>query len=288
MSTSKCWVVDSWARSRRWRTQCSRPLVSERGPRSRRSRTSRSSRMDWSSLRISSRRALDEGPEPAGGRPAMGCDGGSATIRVRGPGRPPRLSEFVAEEFPRDHEPPDFARTGADLEQLRIPREPLQREVAHVSVAPVDLDGGEGVARGGLRGEREGRRALPEAPPVARDGVEGRVREAASRLQVRVHVRDLGLDQLEMTDLLTELLPGPCVGHALLEAFGQDADRYAGEHRALDVQATHHDRDPLVLGTDQLVGRDLAVLERELPGGRTPHPHLVEALCHAEAGSLAR
>jgi len=49
-----------------------------------------------------------------------------------------------AEEFPGDHQPTNLAGTGADLQELGVAGQSLERKIPHVAVSAVDLDRLEG------------------------------------------------------------------------------------------------------------------------------------------------
>ena len=65
------------------------------------------------------------------------------------------------------------------------------------------------------------------------------VGKGATGLQHGVHVGDLALDQLELANALAELLAVVDVGDDVVHHRLHDAQRSAGEHGALVVQAAH-------------------------------------------------
>ena len=98
-----------------------------------------------------------------------------------------------------------------------------------------------------------------------------------------VHVRDLGLHQLEVPDAATELLALLQIGHDLVQAGGHDADADAGQDDPLVVQTGHEDLHPPPLFAQDVLEGDLDILEDQFPGVRAAHPELVEVGGRAEA-----
>ena len=107
------------------------------------------------------------------------------------------------------------------------------------------------------------------------------------RVQGHVHVRHLGLDELEGTDGLAELAALADIGHDQVQAGLHDAQRPARQHRPLVVQPAHQDADAAVHRPHDAVLGDLAVLEDQLGGVGAAHAHLVELGTGGEAGETA-
>src|SRR6476659_4680185 len=138
-------------------------------------------------------RAASWMPGPRGGRLS-----GSPSHRLR-------------EQLAADQHPAHFRRPGADLVQLRIAPEAPERVLVDVAVAAEDLDALAGHPSRLLGAPEDHRGAvLPNLAHVLEaelvEVLADRVAERARRLQHRVHVGDLALDQLELADRLAELL----------------------------------------------------------------------------------
>src|SRR5512144_212481 len=111
----------------------------------------------------------------------------------------------LVEKLAADQHPPDLARAGADLVELRIAPEPSGRVVVDVAVAAERLDR---LARhprrllGGVE-DRAGRVLARRLAAVAR--LRDRVHVRAAGVHRRIHVGELALHQLELADRLVEL-----------------------------------------------------------------------------------
>src|SRR5215831_16158782 len=165
-----------------------------------------------------------------------------------------------------------------DLVELGVAPQPPGRGFVDVAHAAQALDG---FARhpGGLLGCVEDRTGGVLAGSLAAiERLPDRVDVSAARGERRVHVGELALHQLELADRLAELLALVHVGHDDVEAGRHDAERPAGEHRALVVEARHqHLHAPRFLAEHVLRGH-LAVAEHQLAGVGAAHPELVELL----------
>ncbi len=76
------------------------------------------------------------------------------------------------------------------------------------------------------------------------------------------------------------------VRHHHVHAGAHDAQRPAGEHQPLVIQAAHQDRGALALLRQQVFRRNTAVLEQHLARVRTAHAELVELLrCRQSIGA---
>ena len=75
-----------------------------------------------------------------------------------------------------------------------------------------------------------------------------------------------------------ELLALAHVGQGDVHRRLHQADRAAGEHEALGVQAAHQHLDALVHLAEHVLLRDLAILEHQLAGVGAAHAELVELL----------
>src|SRR5579864_8428509 len=190
---------------------------------------------------------------------------------------------FVEKLAPDQH-PPDLRRSRADLIELRVAPEPAGRKLVDVAVAAEALDRFAGHPRrllgrvencaGGVLARRLA------AVAGAADGVD----VGAARVHRRVHVGELALHELEFADRLAELPALVDVRQHRVEARGHDAERSAGEHDALVVEAAHQHAHTAPCLAEHIVGGHLAIVEHELAGVRAAHPELVELLRRREAG----
>ena len=98
-----------------------------------------------------------------------------------------------------------------------------------------------------------------------------------------VHVGELALHELELADRLAELLALVHVRQHHVEAGGHDAERPAGEHRALVVEAGHQHLHAFAFLAEDVLRRDFAIAEHQLAGVRAAHAELVELLRGGEA-----
>ena len=107
---------------------------------------------------------------------------GRAEARRLNPEAARRSGYRSAQELARDDRALDLGRARADLHQLRVARDPLDRVVARVAVAAEHLHRREAGARGDLaREELRGRRQLRARPPPARRTARRLRRRAGAR-----------------------------------------------------------------------------------------------------------
>src|SRR5437764_3891389 len=109
-----------------------------------------------------------------------------------------RLSPHsLAEDRAGDHEPLDLARALVDLGDLGVAVIALGRELLRVAVTAEDLDRLAGLAAGDGRGEELGLRTLDrvQAPRVLE--ASGAPGQRPGRLDLGLHVGELGLDLAE-------------------------------------------------------------------------------------------
>mmetsp|Transcript_26227 Transcript_26227/g.61964 ORF Transcript_26227/g.61964 Transcript_26227/m.61964 type:complete len:421 (+) Transcript_26227:5135-6397(+) len=196
-------------------------------------------------------------------------------------------SHCLGKQLPADQHAADLARAGTDLVQLRVTPEPAQRVLVDVAVAAKNLHTLAGHPGGLLGGPQDDRGAILAhlAHMLGTQQVEvlgDRVGEAARRLQHGVHVGHLALDELELADALTELLAVVDVGNHVVHHALHDAQRAAGQHGALVVQARHQHLGAVVDAAQHVLGRHLDILEHQLAGVAAAHAELVELLRDAE------
>ena len=85
------------------------------------------------------------------------------------------------------------------------------------------------------------------------------------------NVGKLGLDQLELTDRLAELLALMHIRHDQVQAGLHDAERPGGEHRPFIVESRHQDTNAAADLAQDILLRHFAILEDKLAGRRTAH-----------------
>ena len=101
-----------------------------------------------------------------------------------------------------------------------------------------------------------------------------------------VHIGELALHQLELSNGLVKLLAFVDVGHGNVQAGLHNADRPPGQDGALVVQARHQNCNTFVEFPEDVLGRDFAVLEYQLAGIRAAHAQLVQFLGPGKAGEI--
>src|ERR687888_1594955 len=98
------------------------------------------------------------------------------------------------------------------------------------------------------------------------------------------HRGDHVLDELVLPDRLAERLPLARVLDRALEAGADDAACSRSDREAALVEPVHRDLEALSLLADQVLGRELDVLEEELAGRAGPDAELVLRVRRREAG----
>src|SRR6266852_5134940 len=184
------------------------------------------------------------------------------------------------EELTPDEHAADLVGAGADVVELRVAKQPSGGEFVDVAVAAEGLDRFERDLHGALGSEKEARRGVLArgAPAALVERVRDAIAEGARGLQLRVHVGNLALHELEGADRLPELLALVHVRQHQVHRRLHDAERAPGEHGALGVEALHeHGRSGVRLPEHVLPG-DLAILEHELARVGAAHAELVELL----------
>src|SRR5471032_2267238 len=168
-------------------------------------------------------------------------------------------------QFAADQHAADFAGAGADFIQLGVAPQAADRIVVDVAVAAQRLDRLAGHP-GGFFG-------------AVQDGADG-VDVGLAGHHGRIHVGQLALHQLEFADRVAELLAVVDVRHDGVHASLHDAQRAAGQHGALEVQARHQHVDALGQAAEHVFGRHFAVVEHQFARVRAAHAQLVELLRH--------
>ena len=82
---------------------------------------------------------------------------------------------------------------------------------------------------------------------------------------------------------LAELLALADIGQDDVEARLHDPELDSGEHGALIIEPAHQHPDPAILRPHDVLGRNEAIVEHQLGGRRSAHPHLVHLLADREA-----
>src|ERR1700674_5565286 len=195
------------------------------------------------------------------------------------------LSDRFFEELAPVEHAADLVGAGADVVQLRVAEQPARGKFVDVAVAAQRLDRLERDLDRVRRGEEQARGGILAggAPAPLVEGLRGAVAEGARGLQLRVHVGELALHELEGADRLAELLAFVHVGQHQVHGGLHDSQRTAGEHGALGVQALHQHARAAVHFAENVVRGNLAVLEHELARIRAAHAELVELLRGREA-----
>jgi hypothetical protein len=171
---------------------------------------------------------------------------------------------------PPNEPPPDLGGTASNFKEFCIPQKPSRRVVVNVAVSAQNLNCVQ-ADLGALLGDKQGDAGAVlgrGVPPVCGTGYGVDVRSAGGRRGV--HVGHLSLQQLELSNLLSKLLPLVGVLEGDVAGRLHDAERRRGEHKALDVEARHEDVDALVQVTQDVGLGDLAVFKDELARWRTP------------------
>ena len=109
-----------------------------------------------------------------------------------------------------------------------------------------------------------------------------RIGKRAPRLQHGIHVGQLALDELELTDALAELLALVNIGDDVVHHRLHDPERPAGEHGAFVVQAAHQHPGAAVELAEDVFLRHLHVLEHQLACVAAAHAQLVQLLRNRE------
>src|SRR5580765_1233910 len=198
---------------------------------------------------------------------------GGASLDNAGEQRGPLLLDHLA----GDHEALDLVRALVDLRDLGVAHHPLDGVLLDVAVAAENLHrvGGD-VHRHIGAVELRHRRDLGQVGPLGAlvDQLAALVEQATRRLALGLHVGEHPRDQLVLRDRLAHRLAALGVlervaGRALCEAEALRADARPGA-----VEDAHRDPEALAFLAEQVVGRDAAVVEEDLAGGRALDPHL--------------
>ena len=119
--------------------------------------------------------------------------------------------------------------------------------------------------------------------PAVVEARAGAVHEETSRFDPGGHVGEHELQALELGERAVELPPLLHVLERGVERTLGDAERLGADKRARAVERTHRVPEPGALLTDEVLGRNDAVVEDDLAGGRAAHPHLVLELPDRES-----
>src|SRR5258706_4089365 len=189
------------------------------------------------------------------------------------------------EELAPDQHAADLGGAGADVVELGIAEQTTSGEIVDVAVAAQRLDRVERDLHGVLGGEEEARGGIlargTSAPLVER--LRHAIAEGARGLQLRVHVGDLALHELEGADGLPELLALVHVGEDNVHGRLHDAERPTREHAALGIETAHQHARSAIHLAKHMLGGGFAIPEYEFPCVRAAHAELVELLRRREA-----
>ena len=142
-----------------------------------------------------------------------------------------------------------------------------------------------GVEHRGLGGEELRHAGFHVATPAGVVGARGGFGEKTGRLEPGRHLRELDLNRLMLADGLAECLADLRVRDALLEAGTGNA---APARRDVDSAESETSEDllqaPALHVSDEILFRDLAVVEDQLAGIDSLVTDLLELACDSEAG----
>ncbi len=102
-------------------------------------------------------------------------------------------------------------------------------------------------------------------------------------MQRDIHIRDLGLHQLERADGFAELLAFAKIGYHAIKARLHNAQLQSGEHHALIIKAGHQNADPAVQWPHDALFGDMAIVKHQLCCGRAAHAHFLDLLPDGKA-----
>src|SRR5471030_88658 len=192
-----------------------------------------------------------------------------------------------AEQFPADEHSADFRSAGADLVQLCVAPQTTGRGLVDIAHAAQGLDR---LARhpGGFLGSVEDGAGgvLARAGSLEVAAVQclaHGVDVGAAGVHGGVHVGELALHQLEFADGLAELLAFVHIWNDHVHARGHDAQRSAGEHCTLVIEAAHQHIHSVAHAADYVVLRHFALAEHQFTGVGAAHAELVQLLRGGEA-----
>src|SRR4051794_11373076 len=200
------------------------------------------------------------------------ASGGASLANAREEG-----AALLLDHLARDHEALDLVRALVDLRDLRVAHHPLDGVLLDVAVAAEDLHRvGCDLHRhvGAIELRHRGDLRELRAVGALVDQLAALVEQPARGLALGLHVGEHPGDQLVLDDRLAHRLAAlrvleRVVGRALSEAEALRAD--AGPRA---VEDPHRDAEALALLAEQVGGRDAAVVEEDLAGGRALDPHL--------------
>src|SRR5471032_2499251 len=192
-------------------------------------------------------------------------------------------SSCFSEQFAADQHAANFTGSCTDLIQLRVAPQTAHRILVDIAITTQDLDRFSGHPRRFFcRIKNHARAIFPDlAAMTGAKRIEltsHRVEIRAARLQGRIKIGDLALNQLEFADRLTELLAVVDVRHDRVHARDHDARRATREHRTFIVEATHQHLHAAVQCPKDIFLGHFNVLEHEFAGMRAAHAELVELL----------
>src|SRR2546427_5996896 len=181
----------------------------------------------------------------------------------------------------------DLAGAAADREEPDGAREALDRVLAHVPVAAVELHAVVGDAVGHLGGEELDHGDLAHRLVAVGVLLTRRVGEAAPGLDQRREIGKLVTDGLLLREWAAERVALADVGDGVLERARGHGDRVQAGHQALALEDAHDLVESDALAPEQVLGGHARVLEGELRGVRGAHPHFLQGAAHTEAGRPA-
>src|SRR3989475_12644169 len=181
----------------------------------------------------------------------------------------------------------DLAGAAADREEPDVAREALDRVLAHVPVAAVQLHAVVGDAVGHLGGEELDHGHLAHRLAAVRVVLARRIGAPPPGFDERGEVGELVAHDLLLRERPTERVALADVGDSVLERALGHGDRVQTGHQALALEDAHDLVEPDAFAAEQILGGHARVLEGELGGVRGEHARFLERAAHAEPRRLA-
>ena len=132
-----------------------------------------------------------------------------------------------------DQHPPDLARAGADLIELGVSQLAARRVIVDIAIAAKKLDRIKCRPCRVLSRKQQGTRRILARGAAIIAGASHRMNIGPARIQASVHISELALYKLELSDRMAELLALARIGQTNIETGLHDAERSGREYEPL-------------------------------------------------------
>src|SRR5579885_1584419 len=167
--------------------------------------------------------------------------------------------------------------------ELRVAQKPPGRELVDIAIAAEKLNRIECRPRRMLGSKEKAAGGILARDMARVAGAGNSIGIGAARVEARVHIGELALNELKLANRLTELLSLAHIGQANVETGLHDAERSARNHDTLEIEPRRQNSRAIPRGSKDVFFRHFAIFKEKLGGRRATHAKLIELLAGTKA-----